>query len=772
MRTSILLRDGWKFHAGADQSAVPRHKSAHYNGAKTMSRLYGFASLSYTDDSTHTPELWIPVSVPHDYVISQSPSAENPGALGSQSYGEAWYRRNFTFTDNDRGRRVLLCFEGAATRCQIFFNGVLLKEHHSAYAPFEVDISDVIRFDAQNLLAVRFEPMQHHEGWWYTGGGLVRDVYLLKTDPCAVDVRGVWVRPVKITDSLWRCEIETTLLCEKSGAETVSLTSRIGDLSVTSDVTLIPYGKTTVRQTLDVKSPRLWDTEDPYLYTCTSSVSRDGGEIDRVDTPFGFRTAEFKEDGFFLNGRRVQLNGVCCHEDYGITGRAVPPAIREYRVRIMREMGANAWRCAHYIQSEGTMNALDRAGMLVMAENRNFVPSDEAMEELETLVRRDRNRPGVILWSIGNEENFFAEERGVRVARRMIAAVKRLDPDRAVTAAIDKNVAENPLAAELDVIGVNYNYDHVDTLRARLPHKPMLMSECTAAGTTRGWYNESDDGAGMMSGYDRRNYSFGRSAAFTWKFIADRPWLAGGFHWSGLEYRGEAEWPRLCSQSGAVDLFLQKKDNFHNLRCMWTDEPAVHILPHWNWRGREGEIIPVRVYTNCAEVSLSLNGRDLGRVPAGRYKAAAFEVPYEPGTLCAVGYSASGEAAARCEVSTAGAPVGLKMVVDNADEVRRIGASAAAHITVYAVDERGNYVPDAADELIFGITGAAEIDYDKAGNRPKILGSGSSVCDPVPPADRRRKMVYGRAAVSVRRGEGKAIATVYGERLGHASVEL
>ncbi|MGM9652853.1 MAG: glycoside hydrolase family 2 TIM barrel-domain containing protein [Eubacteriales bacterium] len=773
MRETIRLSDGWLFHAGAENYQTPRHKSILYASAKTESRRCGFASLSYNDDQSSSPDTWETVRIPHDYAVAQRPSPAFAGTLGSVPYGEAWYRRALRFPDSDRGRRLLLCFEAVATYCEIYFNGCLLMKNDSAYTPFEVDISDFARFGGEkNVLAVRILPTVEHEGWWYTGAGITRAVTLLKTDPSAIGVRGVWVRPVREDGGVWRCEIETTLVRGAAGTDTVFLTQTIGGRTVTGSAALPPYGETVVRQVLRVEEPRLWDVDDPQLYTCESVLFRGGEPIDAAETTFGFRTAEFGADGFYLNGRRVPLHGVCCHEDYGITGRAVPDSIRRYRVQLLREMGANAYRCSHYPQSEGTMDALDRAGMLVMAETRHFSSAPSAMAQLETLVRRDRNHPSVILYSIGNEEWYFEREQGAAIARRMIAAVRRLDPDRAVTAAVDKSVAASPVMDEVDVLGVNYNTNAIDALHARLPGKPVLWTECMAAGTTRGYYAESDAGLGRVSGYDCKTNGFGDSARATQRFMDERPFMAGGFRWTGLEYRGESEWPRLASQSGAVDLFLQKKDAFYQLRALWTDEPTVHILPHWNHAGREGEEIAVQVYTNCAQISLSLNGIPLGRCRADRYTPARFAVPYAAGVLRAVGYGADGAELAADEVRTSGVPVRLRLRIDNAPPA--LACSDVAHVTAYTVDADGNFVPDASARLTFTIEGAQEVDYGAEGVRPVILGTGSSVTDPEPPASRSRVMYAGLASCAVRLGDGKypARLCVSAPGLGEASVRL
>lgn len=773
MRECIALSSGWLFHRGAENFPTPKQHSMLYASAKTENRRCGFAALDYCEDQTSSLDEWLPVRVPHDYTVADRPDPQYAGSLGFYPYGEAWYRRTLKFPESDRGRRLVLCFGAVATHSEIYFNGCLLRRNNSAYVPFELDVSDYARFGGEkNVLAVRILPTVEHEGWWHTGAGITRPVTLLKTDPTAIAVRGVWVRPVPEDGGVWRCEIETTLTRGAAGDDTVTLTHRLAGEEISGSFAVPAFGEVTVRQLVRVRGVHLWDTDDPFLYTCESALARGAEEIDRVRTEFGFRCAEFCADGFYLNGRRVPLHGVCCHEDYGITGRAVPPSIAAYRVRLMREMGANAWRCSHYMQSDDTMRALDRAGFLVMAETRRFGTDAESLAQLETLVRRDRNHPSVVLWSIGNEEFYFARPEGASVARRMIAHLRRLDPDRAVTAAVDKNVAASPVMDEVDVLGVNYNTAAIDPLHGRLPGKPIVWTECMAAGTTRGHYAESDAVLGRMACYDCKTNNFGDSASATQRFADGRPFMPGLFRWTGLEYRGESTWPRLCSQSGAVDLFLQKKDVFWLLRALWTDEAVVHVLPHWNHAGREGEEIAVEVYSNCARVVLTLNGRVVAEGGGDRYAPLRVRVPYEAGVLRAEGYNADGVRTAADERVTTGAPVRLRMRIDNAAEARACGD--VAHVTVWAEDADGRAVPDASARLLFTLEGGEQRGYGAPGVPAEILGTGSSVTDHEPPALREREMYMGLAACAVRLGDGTVAERlcVRAPGLGAASIPL
>lgn len=777
MREIILLREGWRFHEGGEDIPTPCHKGVLYNGAKLESKLYGFASTRYSTNPSFCAERWDEVRIPHDFVVRHVPSPDYAMTLGGFAYGEAWYRLQLDFSSADVGRRIIVCFGAVATHCIVYFNGAPVAESRTAYTPFEAELTDLIRPDAPNLLAVRILPTEDHEGWWYTGGGIVRDVTLVKTDATAVDVRGVWVRPVKMSEHNWCCEIETTLVRTAGGDDTVTLEQRIGDSMVRDTVTVPAYGRLVHRQRIPVCSPRLWDVNAPNLYACRTILTRSGEEVDAVETTFGFRTAEFRADGFYLNGRRVQLKGFSCHEDYGILGRAVPASIDDLRIRLLQEAGANAYRCAHYPHSDATMDALDRRGVLAMAECRHFSPTPEALAQLEVLVRRDRNHPSVVVWSVGNEEPTFASHTGAAVARRMQNLVRQLDPDRAITVANDRKPHEAPVMDVFDeVLGVNYNQRNLDAVHEKHPGKTVILTECAASGTTRGHYDEIDPVSGFVGGYDRQCFPWSNSAVDAQRYIAEHPWIAGCFQWAGFEYRGEAEWPRLCSQSGAIDLFLQKKDMFYLMRAIWRDEPQVHILPHWNFAGREGEIIEVMVYTNCAAVELILNGEVQGREESGRFAPAKFAVSYAPGELRAVGYDAEGKAVAEDIVITTGKPVALTLTIDNPEAMERFGDDCVLHVTAHAVDADGRVVPDAGAELTFAIAGGGALDYVHTPTRPQILGTGSSVCDPEPPQKRERRMRAGAAACAVRvpvRGDGsRAYLVVRSPGLASASVEL
>lgn len=449
-----------------------------------------------------------------------------------------------------------------------------------------------------------------------------------------------------------------------------------------------------------VENPELWDIDHPHLYYVTVYVKRGGELIDEVREHFGFRTFRFDaEKGFFLNGRNIKIKGVCCHQDYGITGKAVADNVCRYRIELMKEMGANAYRTAHYPHSEATMDALDELGLLAMDETRWFTSSEYGKEQLEMLIKRDRNRPSVILWSIGNEEPIELTERGKRIAQSMKATVKKLDNSRPVTAALCRDPGIGCMTEVMDVIGINYQLNTYEKTHEKFSDIPIFASECCATGTTRGWYTDDEPVRGYINARDHDSVIewYFLSREYTWRFIMEREWVAGGFQWAGIEHRGETEWPRLCSQSGAVDLFLQKKDAFYQNQSHWLDTPMIHLLPHWNYKGCEGEPIEVWAYTNCEEAELYLDGKSLGKRGVERYSNAKWAVPYKSDILTVIGRNGGTDAAKDC-VQASRKTAASKLRLENT--VYTANGRHVAIVTCYCKDLDGVFVPDAEGYII------------------------------------------------------------------------
>lgn len=747
MREKLLFDDAWRFHPGTIPKTRPIAKGPMYTSAKTERERWGGAAIHHNDnpDDYSSGELctetWINVNLPHDFVISGTFSKDCNSTLGYLPYGCGWYRKHFRVTDMDRGRRLVLYFEAVANNCVVYCNGSPILRNSCGYNSFFADITDFVRYETDNVIAV-FVDATEHEGWWYEGGGIYRHVWLYKTDPVHVAPWGVFIKPCK-TDAGWILAIETELINDSGTAQDTrimhTIRSRDGDVAAVGEGGLSvdgwDSGKCSV--SLPLADAHLWDPDDPYLYTCETTVYIHDTAVDTVTDRFGCRT--FVCDpahGLFVNGKHVKIRGVCGHYDCGLLGKAVPDNVFRYKVRLMQEMGANGYRTSHYPQAEALMDAFDEAGFIVMDETRWFSSAPECMEQLSMLVKRDRNHPSVFFWSVGNEEFVFTTDQGRRIAAAMMALVGKLDPTRPVTAACDRP-DKATIYDDVDVIGVNYNLQHFDMLHEHFPNKAIFSSENCATGTTRGWYNDDDPTHGYISAYDAIPRGTGFMAReLTWKFIAERDWIMGGYQWIAFEHRGETVWPRLCSQSGAIDLFLQKKDAFWQNKSHWTTEPMVHLLPHWNFCGREGEPIRVSVYTNCDRVELSLNGVSLGTREVEPYGHAEWSVPYAPGRLTATGFR-KGTAVCVDTQETTGRPVKLKLTCDNPEDLIPNGKNIV-FFTCTCLDADGREVPDAAAEVRFAANHCA-----------RIVATGSDVSDHTPLASLTRRMRAGRITVAV-----------------------
>ena len=761
MRETLNFNKDWLFHEGDIFVEAPRSKGLIYQQAKTERRLIGPASMAYPDGvdsyggSRATAETWQKVTLPHDYIISQTPNEKNNNTLGYFEYNNAWYRKHFTLDAACEGKRVALFFEGAAVHCTIYVNGCHMLDNRCGYTSFEVDITDVARFGQENVVAV-YVNAQEHEGWWYEGAGIYRDVWLEITESVAVERDGVFVHPELMGGESWNVPVDTELRNDDYedaavSVETVLYTMDGREIArAQGEMTVPARDHATLRQAMTVENPALWDTQSPALHLCETTVTRGGEIVDRTKCRFGFRTIRFDPDhGFFLNGKRVVIKGVCCHQDYGLTGKAVPKRVQKYRLELLREMGANGYRTAHYPHHAATMDYLDELGFLVMDETRWFETTPDGVRQLEMLIRRDRNRPGVILWSLGNEEPMHVRPEGRRIARALRTIVKRLDPTRPVTTAQSVDPLHSTVLDVMDVMGVNYNIEHYDKLHDMYPDRPLFSSECCATGTTRGWYLDDCPARGYIDGYDRRSNSWFRGREETWQWFMAREYVCGGYQWAGIEHRGETTWPRLCSQSGAIDLFLNRKDAFWQNQSHWTDKPMVHILPHWNLSGREGEAVRVSVYTNCDSVELFQDGRSMGAQAVEPFGHVEWRLIYNPGSVRAVGYK-DGEPAAEETVETTGRPVALRLKLERGG-VRADGQDVAI-ITCDCVDSEGRHVPDAAPLVQFNTNG---LGY--------VAGTGSDVSDHTPVTCPDRKMRAGLISVLVRAGEQAGMLRVYAE---------
>ncbi|WP_428312886.1 beta-galactosidase GalA [Hydrocarboniphaga sp.] len=703
-RETLSLDAGWRFHLGDIAPPEIRGHGMSYANAKA-GRAWGAAAPQYDDTQ------WRQLDLPHDWAVE---GPFDPKANVSQGYrprGVGWYRRNFRLDAADRGRHIELQFDGIATHATVWFNGSLVQRNFSGYNSFYIDLTPMAKYGGeQNTIAVRVdaEPM---EGWWYEGAGIYRHAWLVKRAPLHIVTDGVYAQPRRDEDGRWRVPVEVTLANAGKAAAQAEIEAELLDAqgktvaSVRGAANVGLFDQAAAKLEFAVDAPRLWTLEDPALYQLRTRVRQAGAVIDENTVDVGFRYFHFDADrGFFFNGRPLKLKGVCLHQDHAGVGVAVPDSLWEFRLRELKALGVNAIRSAHNAPAKEMLDAADRLGLLVMDENRNFNTSDDTMRQLEWLVRRDRSRASVFLWSVFNEEPVQGTEIGYEMVRRMGAAVKRLDVTRPVTAAMNDGVfATANVSQAVDVVGFNYQQNEYDRFHAANPKLPMFSSEDTSSFMTRGAY-QTDLDKHVMNSYDEEPSSWGATHRAAWKAIAERPFVAGTFVWTGFDYRGEPTpftWPSAGSFFGMLDLAGFPKAAAWLHQAQWIDDrPILQLLPHWNWAGREGQPIKVMVMTNAERVELRLNGRLVSEQAVDRYTMPNWQVPYAPGRLEALA-KRDGEVIARQIVETTGEPVRLQLLPDR----RTLAGDGrdALPVTVQALDARGRPVPTANLGVEFSI---------------------------------------------------------------------
>jgi beta-galactosidase len=726
-RKELSLDQNWRFHLGdiplnsypGGQGVALYGPDFTHSGAKAGS-VWGAAARGYDDKN------WRLVNLPHDWVVEQpfDPKAEKQ--QGYRPRGIGWYRRIFKLDAADRGKNIELQFDGVATRCTVYFNGTEVTHNFCGYTSFYVDVTSMARYgNDENTIAVRVDA-DAMEGWWYEGAGIYRHTWLVKRSPVHVVTDGVYANPVRGADGKWTIPVEVTLGNTGHGAASASVEVGVFDSAgkkiaggKSAAVNLVPMDQAVVKVLIPVKSPQIWSVDQPNLYEVRTTVLSDGKLVDAVSTMCGFRAIRFDaKEGFFLNDQPLKLQGTCNHQDHAGVGVAVPDSIQEFRIRKLKEMGSNAYRTAHNPPSRELLDLCDRLGMLVMDETRHFNASPEYLKQLEWLVRRDRNHPSVIMWSLFNEEGLEVNEEGMEMTRTMNALVKRLDATRPTTGAQNKGQLTsdgkaNPKNAAwtMDVVGVNYQAGDYDKILAAYPDKPVVSTEDTSQVMTRGAF-ATDYSKFIVTSYDDVYPGWDRhsSARNSWEAIATRPRLAGGFSWTGFDYRGEPTpfgWPSASSFFGALDLCGFPKTEFYFRQAHWVkNKPVLMLVPHWNWPGREGQPIRVMAASNADRVALSLNGKLIEEKPVHPFQMVSWQVPYAPGRLEAVARK-DGKEVARYAVETTGQPVALRLTPDRT-ALAGDGCDAVP-VTIEALDAEGRPVPLAQDQVNFAIEGVGKI---------------------------------------------------------------
>jgi beta-galactosidase len=687
-RERLLLDFGWKFRMGNEWGSALNLTKAGYSG--------GPAAPGFSDAS------WRTVNLPHDWAneLPFDPRASEWQGFkaigrGFSQNSEGWYRRTFVLSKSDAGKRLWVEFDGVFRNCAVFLNGWVLGTHESGYSSFRLDITDLAEVGGTNVLAVRVDANEP-EGWFYEGAGIYRHVWLVKTAPLAVVPDGTFVfSKFKDNTPKGAVDIHSRLrLVNSQGATGAVVRFDIENAdgrtvrSSKRSLRLAGWEEQEIEQIMRVASPVLWSPEAPYLYRLIAVIESGGTVVDRTETEFGIRTVEFDKDkGFLLNGRPYVIKGTCNHQDHAGVGVALPDRLQYFRIEKLKAMGANAFRIGHHPPTPELLEACDRLGMLVLNEHRLLGSDGVNLAELGNLILRDRNHPSVIAWSLGNEEWVQTSGVSARVGETMQRLVKELDPTRPVTYA--SHTGDTPgINQIIEVRGWNYTLKEIDSYRKTHANQPNLGTEQSSATSTRGVYS-ADKTRGYVSAYDTNYPGWGSSAERWWTFFSERPWLSGGFVWTGFDYRGEPTpygWPCISSHFGLMDTCGFPKDNYFYYQSWWTDQPVLHLLPHWNWQGREGEEIDVRCFSNCEEVELFLNGRSLGRQTMKRNSHLRWNVKYAPGTLSAKGYS-RGRPAIDTTVETTSAPAAIRLEPDRV-EIRADGDDLSV-VTVAVTDIQG-----------------------------------------------------------------------------------
>ena len=682
------------------------------------------AAMPKFDDSG-----WDEVIVPHDWAVAL-PFAQGPDIKGSdrgpahgfKAIGRefpqnsiGWYRTKIDVGAADRDRAIWLEFDGVFRNSIIFVNGYDVFRKESGYAPFSVRIDDFLDYDGgRNVVTVRADATLG-EGWFYEGAGIYRRVELVRAEAMHIPQWGIVVQSELVPGGAMVRVAVDVANAGKAHADAVlrlSLLSPAGGGATIFEavpVRLEAGEQRRLEQELHLSAPRQWSLETPHLYTLRAELVAGDRLIDNDEARFGIRSIRFDpERGFFLNEKPVKLLGTANHQDHAGVGTGIPDSLHRWRVSQLLAMGSNAWRSAHNPAGSALLDACDELGMLMIAEQRINSSSDEAVSELERMVRRDRNHPCVIMWSIGNEEPHQSSDRGARITEILAKQhVRQIDPTRPTTFAVDQGW-DKGVGRTVDVLGFNYRTNQIEAYHRRHPDQPVIGTETGSTVATRGEY-ANDPARHVVRAYDTEHPWWATTAEEWWTIVADASYIGGGFVWTGFDYRGEPtpydKWPSISSQFGILDTCGFAKDDYYYYRAWWRpDRPLVHVLPHWNWQGREGQEIEVWVHGNAQEVELRLNGRSLGRKAMPRNRHLAWQVPYAPGRIEAIGYD-KGRVVARDARETAGPAHSVLLTVDR--RVAKRGEVVIANAAV--LDARGRPVPKADSLLVFSAVGGKVI---------------------------------------------------------------
>ena len=685
---NLKLNENWKFHLGEVKKFEKNDHDTCYNASKAGGALGEF-------DVFLNDNKWVDVRIPHDWLASQPCDKTQSPSGGYKKRGKGWYLCTF-FLDDKEIESARLVFDGVLGYSTVYVNGIVAIRNFSGYNRFFCEIGDYLIPDEENTIAIEVDASVW-EGWWYEGAGLYRNVYIEFRENLHFKKDGTFFRTAS-DDGKWKIDACIEVDGIQNSDTCVELT--LYDASKNKIFTSSTCAEEKTCFNEYVENPFLWTPETPYLYKIRAELKQSSVVVDVMEANIGFRNIVWTEnDGMYLNGKRYQIKGICCHHDHAGVGAAVPASLSEFRIKKIKESGANAYRCAHHAVTEDFLDICDRLGIFVMAENRNFSVSAETISQLESMVRVSRNHPSVFIYSLFNEEPLQAEKRGMRIAKKMYDVVKKLDDTRAVTAAMNGGVLTEENASDiLDVAGINYFLKDYDECHSRMPGKAVLGTENCPTFATRGVYS-TDLSKQIYASYgeDYPDY-FAEPFEETMLHIESKKYAAGCFVWSAFDYRGEPQplaWPSVISHWGMMDYCGFEKDIFYMLSAWYKEETFVHLMPHWNWQ--EGEKIRVCAFTNADTVELFVNGRSLGEKEVVS-RRAEWKVDFEKGELTVM--AKKDDAIVYDKVKTAG--VAKKIILEdvatpnNADNLHIINA--------VVVDGDNIPVPGYCEEVEFSVS--------------------------------------------------------------------
>jgi beta-galactosidase len=722
--SAVNFNSGWKFILGNQAGA---------------------SATSFPDKA------WRSLDLPHDWSIEGTFDKNNPATAGGGALpgGIGWYRKQFTVPASSKGKYVVVDFDGVYKNSEVWINGHYLGKRPNGYISFRYALSPFLNYGGQNTIAVRVDNSRQPNSRWYSGSGIYRDVKLLTLNQTHVAQWGTYVTTPEVSASRATVKVQTEL--QSPAGETVKgmLNIQILDADkrvvASSSQSLSLNGKAVVTKTIELQSPKLWSTTEPYLYTVRTQVLVNKQVVDDYATPLGVRSFTFDANqGFVLNGKSMKIRGVCNHHDLGALGAAFNVRAAERQLEILKSMGCNAIRTSHNPPASALLDLCDRMGFIVMDEAFDMWVQKKSdfdyhldwakwhKQDLSDQIRRDRNHPSVFIWSVGNEipeqGGKPGDTSGRVIARELAAIVRSLDSSRPITTANNNVESSNNLIKSnaLDLIGFNYNHDKWKDFHKNFPGKKLIATETTSALQTRGSYDLAADSMRIWpiawdkplttgnedlscSAYDNCYTPWGSSHEQTLKAFENDPVVSGMFVWTGFDYLGEPTpyvWPARSSYFGIMDIAGFPKDVYYMYKSVWTSEPVLHVFPHWNWK--VGQTVDVLAYYSQAdEVELYLNGKSLGkRTKQGQDLKVSWKVPYQPGELKAISRK-DGKTVLEEEIHTAGQPAKLILSADRS-QVNADGKDLS-FVTVKVVDKDGNLIPNAANLINFSLEGDGTI---------------------------------------------------------------